>query len=34
MHVARLGFEARLLDPPELREAVGRLARRLAEMAG
>ena len=34
MHVARLGFEAQLLDPPELREAVGRLARRLAEMAG
>ncbi|SFC13344.1 helix-turn-helix transcriptional regulator [Streptomyces aidingensis] len=32
--VARLGFEAELLDPPELREAAARLARRLAAMAG
>ncbi|GAA1753787.1 YafY family protein [Streptomonospora arabica] len=34
MHVARLGFEAEVLDPPELREAAAVLARRLAAMAG
>ena len=34
VHVARLGFEAEVLEPPELREAVARLARRLAVMAG
>ncbi len=33
MHVARLGFEAEVLEPPELREAAARLARRLAAMA-
>ncbi len=33
VHVARLGFEAELLEPPELREAAARLARRLAAMA-
>ena len=31
--VARLGFEARVLEPPELRAAVARLARRLTAMA-
>ncbi|EHR60074.1 helix-turn-helix transcriptional regulator [Saccharomonospora cyanea] len=34
MHVARLGFEAEVLEPPELREATRALARRLAAMAG
>ncbi|QUH05323.1 YafY family transcriptional regulator [Saccharopolyspora erythraea] len=34
VHVARLGFEAEILEPPELREAAARLARRLASMAG
>lgn len=34
MHVARLGFEAEVLEPPELREAAALLARRLAAMAG
>ncbi|MBX6769668.1 MAG: WYL domain-containing protein, partial [Actinomadura rubrobrunea] len=34
VHVAVLGFEAEVLDPPELREAAARLARRLAAMAG
>lgn len=34
MHVARLGFEAEVLEPPELREAAARLARRLAATAG
>ncbi|WP_066942387.1 helix-turn-helix transcriptional regulator [Microtetraspora fusca] len=34
LHVARLGFEAEVLDPPELREAVARLAHRLTAMAG
>ncbi|MER7459249.1 YafY family protein [Micromonospora sp. NPDC126480] len=34
MHVARLGFEVAVLEPPELREAAARLARRLAAMAG
>ncbi|MEV4754872.1 YafY family protein [Micromonospora sp. NPDC049559] len=33
MQVARLGFEARVLDPPELREAAARLARRVAALA-
>lgn len=33
-HVARLGFDARIVDPPELREAVASLARRLTEMTG
>ena len=30
VHVARLGFEAQVLDPPELREAAATLAHRLA----
>ncbi|MGK5558271.1 helix-turn-helix transcriptional regulator [Actinomadura kijaniata] len=34
VHVTRLGFEAEVLEPPELREAAARLARRLAAMAG
>nr|WP_281352449.1 YafY family protein [Phytoactinopolyspora alkaliphila] len=34
MHVARLGFDVEVLGPPEVREAAGRLARRLAEIAG
>ncbi|GAA4982665.1 putative DNA-binding transcriptional regulator YafY [Nonomuraea thailandensis] len=34
MHVARMGFEAEILDPPELREAAARLARSLAALAG
>ncbi|RNG19589.1 helix-turn-helix transcriptional regulator [Streptomyces botrytidirepellens] len=34
VHVARLGIEAEILDPPELREAAARLARRIAAMAG
>lgn len=34
MHAARLGFEAEVLEPPELRESVVVLARRLAAMAG
>ncbi|MCA1655694.1 MAG: WYL domain-containing protein, partial [Pseudonocardiaceae bacterium] len=33
-HVARLGFEAEVLEPPELREAAARLAHRAAAMAG
>ncbi|WP_016691362.1 helix-turn-helix transcriptional regulator [Rhodococcus rhodochrous] len=33
MHVARMGFEAVVLDPPELREAAHRLATRLAAIA-
>ncbi|OZV80049.1 transcriptional regulator [Micromonospora echinospora] len=33
-HVARLGFESQVLEPPELREAAALLARRLAAMAG
>ncbi|MCW3814300.1 YafY family transcriptional regulator [Micromonospora sp. DR5-3] len=32
--VARLGFEAEVLEPPELRAAIALLARRLAAMAG
>ncbi|MEU6750796.1 YafY family protein [Spirillospora sp. NPDC046719] len=34
VRVARLGFETEVLEPPELREAAARLARRLAAMAG
>jgi predicted DNA-binding transcriptional regulator YafY len=34
VHVARLGFEVEVLEPPELREAAAMLARRLAAMAG
>ena len=34
VHVARLGFDAEVLEPPELREAAARLARRLAALAG
>ena len=34
VHVARLGFEAEILEPPELREAAALLARRIAAMAG
>jgi predicted DNA-binding transcriptional regulator YafY len=33
-HVAWLGYEVEVLEPPELRQAAGRLARRLAAMAG
>lgn len=33
MHVAQMGFEAQVLDPPELRAAAALLARRLAAMA-
>ncbi len=33
MHVARLGFEAQVLEPAELREVAARLARGLAAMA-
>lgn len=33
VHVARLGFEAEVLEPPELREAAAQLARRVAAMA-
>ncbi|MCP2259226.1 putative DNA-binding transcriptional regulator YafY, contains an HTH and WYL domains [Streptoalloteichus tenebrarius] len=33
VHVIRLGFEAEVLEPPELREAAAQLARRLAAMA-
>lgn len=33
MHVARLGFAAEVLDPPELRDAAAGLARRLAALA-
>lgn len=34
VHIARLGFATQILDPPELRDAAARLARRLAEMSG
>jgi predicted DNA-binding transcriptional regulator YafY len=34
VHVARLGFEADVLEPPELQEAAALLARRLAAIAG
>lgn len=33
VHIARLGFTTQILDPPELRDATARLARRLAEMS-
>lgn len=33
VHVARLGFETDVLEPPELREAAARLARRLSALA-
>ncbi|MDL4815115.1 helix-turn-helix transcriptional regulator [Actinomadura opuntiae] len=33
VHVSRLGFETQVLEPPELRDAAARLARRLAAMA-
>jgi predicted DNA-binding transcriptional regulator YafY len=33
VHVARLGFEAQVLEPPELKEAAALLARRVAAMA-
>ncbi|MGI5521233.1 helix-turn-helix transcriptional regulator [Micromonospora sp. CA-259024] len=33
-HLARLTYEVEVLEPPELREAAGLLARRLAAMAG
>ncbi|TWH61102.1 WYL domain-containing protein [Rhodococcus rhodochrous J38] len=33
MHVARMGFEAVVLEPPELRAAADRLATRLAAIA-
>ncbi|OHV28829.1 MULTISPECIES: helix-turn-helix transcriptional regulator [Pseudofrankia] len=34
VHVARLGFDAEVLEPPELRAAAARLARRAAALAG
>ncbi|GAA3803480.1 MULTISPECIES: helix-turn-helix transcriptional regulator [Amycolatopsis] len=34
VHVARLGYEAEILEPPQLREAAARLAERVAAMAG
>lgn len=34
VHTARLGFDAEVLEPPELRVAAARLARRVAAMAG
>ncbi|MDQ0378381.1 helix-turn-helix transcriptional regulator [Amycolatopsis thermophila] len=33
VHVARLGFEADVLEPPELRDAAARLAQRIAAIA-
>ncbi|GAA1777333.1 YafY family protein [Actinomadura chokoriensis] len=33
VHIARLGFTTQILEPPELRAATARLARRLAEMS-
>jgi predicted DNA-binding transcriptional regulator YafY len=33
VHIARLGFEAEVLEPPELREAAALLARRVAALA-
>ncbi|WP_346764773.1 YafY family protein [Rhodococcus sp. HNM0569] len=32
LHIARMGFDADILDPPELRDTAARLARRLAAM--
>ncbi|PXY28088.1 helix-turn-helix transcriptional regulator [Prauserella muralis] len=34
MHIARLGFEAQVLEPAALREAAARLAHRLEQLAG
>ncbi|WP_433464565.1 helix-turn-helix transcriptional regulator [Spirillospora sp. CA-128828] len=34
VHVVRLGFETEVLEPPELREAAARLARRLDALSG
>ncbi|OHV60753.1 YafY family protein [Pseudofrankia sp. BMG5.36] len=34
VHVTRLGFDAEVLEPPELRDAAARLARRAAALAG
>ena len=34
LHIARLGFQAEVQEPPELREAAAHLAQRLAAMAG
>jgi predicted DNA-binding transcriptional regulator YafY len=34
VHIARLGFEVEVLEPPELRAAAARLARRVAAIAG
>jgi predicted DNA-binding transcriptional regulator YafY len=34
VHLTRLGLEAEVLEPPELRTAAAALARRLAAMAG
>jgi predicted DNA-binding transcriptional regulator YafY len=34
MHVARMGFDVEVLEPPEVLEAAARLARRLARIAG
>ena len=34
VHVASMGFEAEILDPPELRASVARLVHRLTAMAG
>lgn len=34
LHIALLGLEAELLEPPELRDAAARLSRRLARWAG
>jgi predicted DNA-binding transcriptional regulator YafY len=34
VHIARLGFEAEVLEPPELRAAAMRLARRITALAG
>jgi hypothetical protein len=33
VHIARLGFEAEVLEPPELREAAAQLARRVAALS-
>ena len=33
VHIARLGFDAEVLDPPELRDAAARLAHRLTTMS-
>ncbi|MDQ4052529.1 MAG: WYL domain-containing protein, partial [Actinomycetota bacterium] len=33
-HLARLPFDLEILDPPELHDAAGRMAARLAALAG